>query len=313
MSTLEARYRALLRVYPRAWRAANEEAVLGTLLDVADGEGRLSPSARETIALLGNGLATRLGASLPAPVRDGVATVALATGAALSLVFFLAHGWAPWAARDPMVVVRTFGPFVNPGVLLYAAWLIALALFLFGWRRAARIALAASVATAIGLVAASHVTGGWAGLSSTTIGFLGLLALLGLGGTPVAPRMTLVGFGVATAALAGVYAGLGVFGARYHGDHFFWLVPAGISNLGIALVLALLLASALLVARNDTAAAVVVIASLPWAAAWAVGSLTSRGEEGMALLVATAVCASLLIGATTLRRAAAVAAADPSH
>lgn len=56
----EARFRRLLRWYPRGWRAHHGEALLGTLLDLAEHEGRTSPSAGEGFAAAVNGLGTRL-------------------------------------------------------------------------------------------------------------------------------------------------------------------------------------------------------------------------------------------------------------
>lgn len=46
MNPLEIRYRQALRWYPRSWRAANADAVVGVLLDVADAEGRAAPHPR---------------------------------------------------------------------------------------------------------------------------------------------------------------------------------------------------------------------------------------------------------------------------
>ncbi|AMB58060.1 hypothetical protein [Microterricola viridarii] len=303
--TLEDRYRRMLRTYPREWRAANEDAIVGTLLDVADGENRFTPSTRETLGLIGNGLATRFGASLPLPVRDGVATVALATGAAIALVFFVVHGWAPWAPRDPMGVVQTFGPFMNPGVILYGTWLISFTLALLGYRRAAPIGLGVSVLVIVGVFAASQFTGGWAGLTSTTLGFFGLLAVCGLIGTPASPGRLLIGFAVSVGVLVTAYTSLGVFSARFYGDHYFWMVPTGVYNLGILIAIALLLAGAFALARNGDAAVVTLISTMPWAAAWVVNFLNSRGAESMGLLVGTAIAAAALITIGTVRRSTA--------
>ena len=48
-SPLSAEYRWLMRWYPRPWRLANEEAMLGALLDQADGEGRDEVTAAERV------------------------------------------------------------------------------------------------------------------------------------------------------------------------------------------------------------------------------------------------------------------------
>ncbi|MFG6475812.1 hypothetical protein ACFXP7_05435 [Microbacterium sp. P06] len=57
----EDRYRRLLRWYPYGWRRANEDVVLGTMLDVAESEGRIGPSARERGSAVVHGLGVRLG------------------------------------------------------------------------------------------------------------------------------------------------------------------------------------------------------------------------------------------------------------
>ncbi|HEX4444426.1 MAG TPA: hypothetical protein VHZ81_12690 [Galbitalea sp.] len=58
---LVAEYRRLIRWYPKRWRAANGDALLGALLDHAEDEGRLSPSTAERSAIARAGLAQRFG------------------------------------------------------------------------------------------------------------------------------------------------------------------------------------------------------------------------------------------------------------
>ncbi|MEV8268185.1 hypothetical protein [Microbacterium sp. NPDC076911] len=69
MSTQE-RYRRLLRWYPRSWRDAHGEVALGTMLDLAESEDRVRPTARDHVAAVIYGLGARL-------------TVAAALGSAL--------------------------------------------------------------------------------------------------------------------------------------------------------------------------------------------------------------------------------------
>lgn len=57
---LRAQYLRLLRWYPRRWRRANEEVVLGTLLDNADAHGGEGPTKAEARSLRLDGLAHRL-------------------------------------------------------------------------------------------------------------------------------------------------------------------------------------------------------------------------------------------------------------
>lgn len=59
---LEHRYRRLLRWYPRGWRAAKGELLLGTLMDAAEHEGRTSPRPGEAWTMRLTGLGERLDA-----------------------------------------------------------------------------------------------------------------------------------------------------------------------------------------------------------------------------------------------------------
>jgi hypothetical protein len=60
-SSLTAEYRRLLRWYPKQWRQANEQAMLGALLDQAEGEGREASLRAERTAIAKAGLAQRAG------------------------------------------------------------------------------------------------------------------------------------------------------------------------------------------------------------------------------------------------------------
>ncbi len=55
-SPLSAEYRRLIRWYPKRWRLANEEAMLGALLDHAEGETRDEVTAAERKAIIRSGL-----------------------------------------------------------------------------------------------------------------------------------------------------------------------------------------------------------------------------------------------------------------
>jgi hypothetical protein len=57
---LAQRYRALLRAYPKAWRAERGDELLGTLLDAAE-PGRRRPSLRESTSILAQGTRERFG------------------------------------------------------------------------------------------------------------------------------------------------------------------------------------------------------------------------------------------------------------
>ena len=59
-AVLARRYEALLRAYPRTWRAERGEEMLGTLLDAAE-PGRRTPSVREAVSILVQGTKERAG------------------------------------------------------------------------------------------------------------------------------------------------------------------------------------------------------------------------------------------------------------
>ncbi|MEJ1155429.1 hypothetical protein [Microbacterium marmarense] len=118
MSTQEG-YRRLLRWYPRSWRDAHGEVALGTMLDLADSENRMRPTAREHVAAAIYGLGARL-------------TLAAALGSALiGLVLAAVAGLlAVWGASALAVLDASWAlPVLTGGVVpLFTAFsLIAIA------------------------------------------------------------------------------------------------------------------------------------------------------------------------------------------
>ncbi|WP_139195917.1 hypothetical protein [Curtobacterium sp. MCBA15_009] len=149
MST-EQRYRRLMGWYPRSWRTVHEDAFVGTLLDVADAEGRDAPTARERAAVIGHGVTARLDRLVVPEVRDAGSTVALTMGAGLALAEFLVSSWAPWIRGNPapqeMVQV---GPFRDTGLVFAALWVVALVAALTGRWAVGRVALVVCTAAAV--------------------------------------------------------------------------------------------------------------------------------------------------------------------
>lgn len=76
MSDLEDEYRKALSRYPRAWRRTHEDALLGVLLDNAEGEGRAHMSKTDRRDLAFNSRRLRVAHALPGAFF-AVATVAL--------------------------------------------------------------------------------------------------------------------------------------------------------------------------------------------------------------------------------------------
>ena len=154
-AALERRYRAALDWYPRGWREENGEAILGTLLDEAEATGREKPRFGDVLNLALHGIAAtakEVPDRIPAPIRDRIAAISLATGFALALVLFLASEWAPWAPNGPWngwaydwrvthSAVPGFGPFASAGVVLFGLWFAAFGFALVGLARTASFTL----------------------------------------------------------------------------------------------------------------------------------------------------------------------------
>ncbi|MCU1586151.1 MAG: hypothetical protein JWM49_2707 [Microbacteriaceae bacterium] len=275
MSTiLEHQYRRTLRWYPSSWRAQHEEAVIGTLLDVAEGENRSRPRLSEQLNLAVNGLLTRIGIFLPARVRDGVAAVALATGTAFATSFFVFLEWSPWTAADRVAELPLdpgFGPFVNPGVIVCALWALGFLFAVLGRYQITRVLMVMAILVAVAIPVVSHLPfAGWVGPSSTNLGFFELLGALSLVGTPPSRVRLGIGTGIAMAVLVAIYKHDGAFRPYYSGDHFFWWLMDTRINLDLLLVPTFLVAIGFGLAGRGTTAAVIAISTLPWAAAYLV-------------------------------------------
>jgi len=153
LERLERSYRRLLRWYPGRWRRENEDAVVGTLMDVAEAEGRDRPRGPEVLDLAANGLRARVTAVFPAEARDLAASFALATGVAWSLVYFVVQDWMPWNPRAHAAALDPFGPFASAGVLVTALWVLAAVFVLARRGTAARASTIGAALLAVVLMA----------------------------------------------------------------------------------------------------------------------------------------------------------------
>lgn len=116
VEAVERRYRRALRAYPRRWRARNGDQLLGVLLDMAQDQQRTGTGGyrREVVAVVGHGLAARLaplGTALPAGLRARLSTLAVASGAALSLLWLLTVDAHRVDGPDPGLVGHLPAPF----------------------------------------------------------------------------------------------------------------------------------------------------------------------------------------------------------
>lgn len=195
-SMLEQRYRAALRWYPARWRASNADAVVGTLLDVADAEHRRSPARFELLHLAASGIRTRfapIARVLPENVRDKASGVALGFGFGLAGVMLVLQEWAPWATdltRFDLKAESAVGPFSGWGGVLYSIWVLAFLSFAAGGRRLGRGLLLATVPFSIALVLVDG--GADTAFRPTTYGLaiLGSLALITAMGRPFAGKFS---------------------------------------------------------------------------------------------------------------------------
>ena len=201
MSALEQRYRSALRWYPEHWRAENADAMLGTLLDVAESERRESPARFELVDLAISGIRTRLSPLarvLPSNVRDRAASVALGFGFGLAVVMLVLQEWAPWATVVEEMSGPTVGPFTGWGGVLYSAWVLAFVLYAARLGTAGRWLLLATVPFSLALV----VVDGGADVAfrptSYGLAVLGSLAVLTAIGRPLASLRSWIPVGFVT-------------------------------------------------------------------------------------------------------------------
>jgi hypothetical protein len=301
-AALERRYERMLSLYPRSWREENGQVVIGTLLDMAAEQGRTDPTVAERVDLAFHGLLTRLVLVLPAAARNGVATVALSTGSAFGLFYFYFCGWAPMMrGREIVREWFAFGPFINPGVILCALWLTAFVCALFAWNRASKFALAGSIAVAIAIPWTNRLVPEWDGPSSMNLGFLVILALLALVGTPIHRTRLSIATAVWLIAFISLYAANDLLDLP--GDRWFWTRIASPSNLSLAFIVVLAVLVVLLLMRRPTNAAVVSWSLLPWLAVWLVGIMNDDPYLALGIVVTGLVSFVLVaLGGLILRR-----------
>jgi len=143
VEAVERRYRLALHAYPRAWRARNGDQLLGVLLDMAEDPLRTgtSGSRREVFPVIGHGLAARLaplGTAFPPGLRTRLSTLAVASGAALSLLWLLTVDAHPVDGSSSGARLHLPAPFsvMTP---VYAGWLLLLLFSALGHPRPVRV------------------------------------------------------------------------------------------------------------------------------------------------------------------------------
>lgn len=195
---LAARYRRLLRSYPPAWRRQHGEALLGTLLDVADARGGTGPTLAEAGDLVVRGLGVRLAYLAPGrATRELASAVALVFGTGLAVVcVVLGEWWAgldgaygSWGGRDGSAA---WWPFPSVAPAFFLLWPLALVALVAGrgrwWGRWARWLPVLGVPVAWAVYAVGDRWGladvaGW-----PVVGLAGLGLVAALAGPPRSAR-----------------------------------------------------------------------------------------------------------------------------
>lgn len=262
MSTIESETRSLLqRWFPTSWRQSHGEALIGTVLDCAEAEGRDSLTRAERRDLITSGMREHGLALVPAEVRARASAVALGIGASLAIAQLVGVEWAPWSpARDRMGDALGFGPFVSAGAVVDLLWIIALALGLTRARIATATTLIASMAVSVALMVMPAT--GWTAARPPVLGLL-LMATLALTACVALPRpryltvSALVISAIPLTALVLYLANWSIYlGAR---DFFYGIFPhlflVGAAAAAIALLFALF--------RQRATAQGIIVALLP--------------------------------------------------
>jgi hypothetical protein len=311
VSPLEQTYRRTLRWYPRKWRATNEDAVLGTLLDVADEAHRTAPAKGELANLRASGIAGRMGVFgrvLSPAIRNRVSAIALGTGVAISgwgIVFGMTNGQTVGNFYNFYGVgpSRTFGPFTSLSIILYLLWALAFVASLIGPAIVMRVLLVATFPAAIVARVVSEHLGMNLFPSTTTVLMLELFALLAVFGSPRPRAQWRIWVGVSAAiAIAsltwilwrGHYLPT-VNGYFFYEREFLFRCPPFVTWIcaGAAVIV-----TACLAIQRWMWATVVTISALPWLALYVSGN-----PGDLIFWSVTAVLLALAAAAISLRMA----------
>ena len=303
-SVRESRYRRALLFYPKRWRDRNADVVLSTLLDVADAEGRRSPRASELLQLAASGLSTRLALYMPQAVRDAVSAIALATGVVLAVAFATVQS-LPVPSPLSWGSVRGFGPFLSPGIVIYALWLVAFLLAVCGARRVLRLVLVVALfAPAAVWITRRSMEGLWAGPSLQTLVFFTVLAVLALLGTPRLTWRTGIGMLVGAGALVIAFGTIGAPAKSYMDEGTFWRLIASLYTLSAGFIVALIVALVFGMARRGDLAHKLGVSLLPWIAAACVSVVQLFEWDGVLALACLMAAAVLFrVGVVAFARA----------
>ncbi|HEX6683840.1 MAG TPA: hypothetical protein VF062_13635 [Candidatus Limnocylindrales bacterium] len=202
MSTLEARYRRLLGLYPAEHRRRFGDEMLAVLMSAA-ADGQRRPPLGESVNLLWHALWRRLG-GLRQPQPDGPWAQALAVvGVVGSLSLFAVNldtGWLPSGTAAALTLIVLFGP---RWLVVPVAWVaVAINTFLVPSIETLWTLLLLGLTTAIALSARQPAREGLRLLGGRGVAMLATVALA-VGGSKMTGGWTLSQIVVVLAAIAG--------------------------------------------------------------------------------------------------------------
>ncbi|MEV0646498.1 hypothetical protein AB0I28_14665 [Phytomonospora sp. NPDC050363] len=121
MTGIEPRYRALLRLYPRAWRDGREEEMVATYLDSTPPE-RTRPSMRDGLDVAGGALRTWL-RTTPPGLPGGARIAGIIGLSAMGLLAAMLFFGVETSAENVSDAYRPWGPFHSPAALCWLLWM----------------------------------------------------------------------------------------------------------------------------------------------------------------------------------------------
>lgn len=276
----EQRYRELVRRwYPHDWAAANGDAVVGTMLDVAEQRGTTALSPAGRVDVVAHGVLAHLRGSLKAQVRDRVASIGVGTLLGYSTVAALtAVGPVPWGHPHRGMSLLPF----------LAAWFIVVGLAFVrdrGLRLAGLVLAVATTVTTCGGWWWDGPFGGAHDLPSLAfvVQYFGpaiaapVVLLATASGATFVGRPRIRDAIVSALAVAAVFVGLLLVlthGLVMYEPDWFWSRDWARSNLPApflgSVALGVVVALAFLAARRRGTALAVTVSLMPWCLAWLV-------------------------------------------
>jgi hypothetical protein len=133
---LERRYRRLLAWYPAAYRAANEDDMLGVAL-ARSASGQRWPEPGEAVNLIVSGIGERLAGMLRRPDQRDTAAVMAIAGPVLMAAAAARTAAGPFMLDPVLTTTHTSPRMLVTGIALAAWWALVALAGMLRWRRAA--------------------------------------------------------------------------------------------------------------------------------------------------------------------------------